>query len=753
MSVILSTESSRKRKQTEAMEALEAEKRAKAHQKLLKKTAKSSLLSGTAVPPAGNKPPRSSNKGGAIAAIKASSKTVATKSAVGKDPDIDFDNFSNYSNDGSLAQEPVYNYAEELEKVMEAKVAADLTGGTTMWPRKADLQALVSGIPATQPILLSPNNTIFTDSVGRVKVLAAQDMMIYADVKIGPASDGEPGTIFVVFEGPALDLLPHFYQIMEIPVSRDVLRRATIVMSGVTDPVNPGSPLSIDELKATIFFSPHVQLCYVSVEVCHQIVAYLSKEIRFAPDNYWAPIVDYEETGTGVPEEFRQGSKIPDKGGGQGGDTLSVVPRPQRPESLRAAKSKAPEDLQEAYIHASKMYKVPSQLITQSALLASREEKSSIAQELTSSLGYTGTRGKDSMEKQGLALNPLFLLSVAPLGTFRMSWQELQANYFNRAISPISPKRLVSGGTNFSVGNRGRDLRYYRNLQETYGHGSSLVQVHGRRYADMKDVSEDSVEFTGWLAGEDGKFVSMDLDVVEDAVHNLMLLIFISHSMRYKFQHAFLEAVKRLFTFLRYNDLGPKNPSSEGFIYAIIAEFFASLEAIRVQMLGCRDTSDEDLFLKHIAMLPETEEGSPIADLREHFRRENSGSMAKMLLEEYQFNGSSATDSATKEEKEDMLRRNKEKKATKVAKKKAAAELAKALAASNNAGKPADVGNPSSARMVCAHYCSSVGCIFSEDKCFRKHFIPKKQSAEWKRVDAFHKERNLQPSKSFLEAK
>ena len=138
------------------------------------------------------------------------------------------------------------------------------------------------------------------------------------------------------------------------------------------------------------------------------------------------------------------------------------------------------------------MYETPAAIITESAALEKKGAKtdSSLMQELTHKLGTTGPRAKDSMEKHGMSADILLLLSVAPAGTLRTSILEVQGKYFIRVITAINPRRMLSNVLSFSIGDGGRDLRYFRNFHESYGH--SLVLVHGRKYMDMRDSSEDS---------------------------------------------------------------------------------------------------------------------------------------------------------------------------------------------------------------------------------------------------------------------
>ena len=105
-----------------------------------------------------------------------------------------------------------------------------------------------------------------------------------------------------------------------------------MVMTSETDPVDKGSHLSMIEMAITIFFAPTAELALVQPDQCDEIAQYLPGEIRCAPSDYWAPVAEYKAHVVPPTPPLHTPAYVSNSG------TPGVVPKVQRPDTLRAAK-------------------------------------------------------------------------------------------------------------------------------------------------------------------------------------------------------------------------------------------------------------------------------------------------------------------------------------------------------------------------------------------------------------------------------
>ena len=364
-------------------------------------------------------------------------------------------------------------------------------------------------------------------------------------------------------------------------------------------------------------------------------------------------------------------------------------------------------------------------------------------QDLTQIVGRLGnSKPTDTLEKNGMSSAILIAFSVSPKGTLNSTVAEKTSSVFNRLSIPGHRSKFLHVVISWELS----DLTVYRNLKEVYGHQQK--DLRARKYAMIRDTTDGLAEYVALMKGLEGVFVATDLRIIKDAVMNMLLVIFITHDMRYKFQNEMICATLRCFEYLAVTDFGINHPSSQNYIELVLKELFSGFERIRILALHARDRSADDELMRLLQLVPDLNpQTSWIVQIFDHFKHANTQDFMEGLV------GASSSSSDKKkaggkteeEKKESWAQKNRDKKAAKKARNEQAAKQI------NTDNQPRL--DPMLDHGVCSFYNTAKGCNRRDGECRRNHIVPRRNSNGWRKLSEYFKDKNISPCKEFLEAK
>ena len=482
-------------------------------------------------------------------------------------------------------------------------------------------------------------------------------------------------------------------------------------------------------------------------------ILYLSSLVRWATEEYFEPVTCCEphptkETnspanlGLALPADSTHLSE------GSIPTAVAAVPKAQRP-NIKYVSVPSTSDLTAKYPQAQFMFQVSQPIINAAIVSSSKEGKGENG--ILEALRASSVANVNTMRKQGMNPHTLHVLSVAGSETLKATLQEVRKRFNTRVDCPINMAIMKHYIQSWMIEDDGHGIKYFIGLEVFHGYGAG--EAYARRFNVLDDIVDHSKAYLSLVEKLDFKRFSTDLNVMKDAARNVLLLLFIMNNMRFCFQSAMLDALDRLFFYIKKNDFGPSSTCSADFIRLCLVEFFNCLDDFRSRLSESRDDSDSLEMLDELEFLPHLEDGSPIVLIQQLMYFTYGRNVAQLLISGSGKSPSASNEALDTKDSKTKSERNKEKKDKKKAKLLSRPSNPLGTSAqvihTNNVNPPVGKLLNAKRKIFCLMFNSKKGCQFGSS-CRFTHEIPLIGSSEWNHLEGLFSDRGVEASASFV---
>ena len=624
---------------------------------------------------------------------------------------------------------------------------------TRLWPTPAEMSAAISGVavPVVGTSKVAPLSALFVKTVD--KVTNSPESAVLSSTIICPGSDVPTGAMFVTLPDDTVDdkNIHDFYQVRGVPSSRLGLRKAQKIITSRGDTAANGNLMDADDIT-DILFGPTDKLCTLPIGGVAQVL-YVSSIVSWATEEYFEPITSCE------PDSVSAHPLIPGvdqvlpayvSSHASAGITHShSVPnrevfKSSRPH-IRYASVPREVEITAKYPHAPYMFKVSQPIINTAIVSSSKENKGEhgILEAIKASAGSNG----NTMRKLGMSSYTLHVLSVAASEALKATLQEVRKRFNQRVDCPINMVVMSHYTQSWALPDSGSGIKSFVGLDVF--HGSVGGEAHARKYNSIDDLTTHSKVYLTLLEQLEFRHFATDLNVMKTAAKNILLLLFIMHNMRFCFQSGMLDALDRLFVYIRLKDFGPSSSCSADFIRLCLVEFFNNLDDFRARLSESRDDSESNSLLEELSLVPDLGIGAPIILIHECMYHAYGRNVAQMLI-------AGVGDSIQVHKNgEDKPRANSNKNRKDRKKAKLLLGLPKTptpppqlkvvtVPADNNAASKND-----KRKSYCIMFNSKKGCQYG-NSCKFAHEVPSLGSDQWSRLENIFSDRGVEATAAFV---
>jgi hypothetical protein len=346
-------------------------------------------------------------------------------------------------------------------------------------------------------------------------------------------------------------------------------------------------------------------------------------------------------------------------------------------------------------------------------------------------------------------------VSYVPSVALNNNINDLASQILDRIRAPICTVLLVHMIKSWSITFHPKSL--FNFIPLVVHKGSLNSEIALREFEQFTKVDGDlDTEYLKLITMHRISDISITISMLEIAVQNFLLCIFILWEMRLDLQDEMLRSVQRLFVWLREHSVSSDNSAMIDFCLCACVEFFREWDRFRRH---CREVTYEGMsvFLQREgSIIPSLGPQSLISNLYVRFSlTDSSFPLANLISSVSGQDGKVAAISAVPvtvpTDPSARTLRNKAKKLENRNKKAAAALLAAASPIVNKLVGAPRAGVPKAKYGVCARFFSTAGCVYGAS-CNREHgVVPIKGSADWLSTEEFLKRNHLVPTAAFTQ--
>ena len=349
-------------------------------------------------------------------------------------------------------------------------------------------------------------------------------------------------------------------------------------------------------------------------------------------------------------------------------------------------------------------------------------------------------------------------VSYVPQVALNNNIHDIAAHILDRIRSPICTSLLVSLLKSWAIPVQPKSLYNFIPLHIHMGHGAQNAEITLRQFENFSSLDDAlDPEYVKLIASHLIPELNITMAMLEIAVQNVLLCIFILWEMRLDVQDEMLRSVDRLFSWLRDNSVSSNNQAMLKFGLCVIVEFFREWDKFRRECRNVCYVGVAQLLRQRGAAIPDTASQSFIGRLYTRFSLDDLAFPLSGLINNVSGNvpviSSPVADKAAKDllaskaakKAADKLARDLKNKNAKAAKALVAVVLPPTKVVPGAAGTAAGV----KLHKVCASFHSTAGCVYA-GSCNRVHGNPPvKNSADWLAAEAFMKLKSLTPTVAF----
>jgi len=679
------------------------------------------------------------------AADKANKDEEAETKINTEDGSLSIDDEDEYSVIASPGQP---NEDVRISTALEAMVTKRMLASgsaTRLWPTPIEMSAAISGMvaPVVRTSKVAPLSALFVKTVD--KVTNSPESAVLSLAIICPGSDVPTGAVFVTLPDDTGDdkNIHDFYQVRGVPSSRFGLRKATKIITSRGDATANGNLMDADDIT-DILFGPTDKLCTLPIGGVTQVL-YVSSIVSWATEEYFEPITSCEPNLTSahpLAPAYDSSNAAAGTSHSHSVPNLEVL-KSARPH-IRYASVPREIEITKKYPHAPYMFQVSQPIINTAIVSSSKENKgeNGILEAIKASAGSTGS----TMRKLGMSTHTLHVLSVAASEALKATLQEVRKRFNQRVDCPINMVVMSHYIQSWVLSDAGSGIKSFVGLEVF--HGNAGGEAYARKYNSIDDLTAHSKAYLTLVEQLEFRHFATDLNVMKNAAKNILLLLFIMHNMRFCFQSGMLDALDRLFVYIKMKDFGPSSGCSADFIRLCLVEFFNNLDDFRARLSESRDDSESVSLLEELSLVPDLGISSPIILIQECMYHAYGRNVAQMLIA-----GVGDSD-RVQENGEDKPKANKNKNRKDRQKAKVLSGLPKPPAPPSQLKvvvPPAfhNTSKNDKRKSFCIMFNSKKGCQYG-NSCKFAHEVPPLGSDQWSRLENIFSERGVEATAAFV---
>lgn len=280
---------------------------------------------------------------------------------------------------------------------------------------------------------------------------------------------------------------------------------------------------------------------------------------------------------------------------------------------------------------AARMFAATTFEIEKSAAHEKQKAERASKQEMTT---HSSTKIANSYGASGGSLNLLYHMSIAAYTAKHQTTAQVAFKICNRtlcATSPVTVHQLIN-----SWALPTKHLSYLGRLEWRWGQDRAHLRM--QMYQTMEGTIEYSADYLALIAGDGDIGGDMcthinTIPYLKIKLENLLLTIFASTNMRFKYQIAMLQSLDRFIDFLSSHDMGVGNPVMSKMIETSTTQYLSNLNYIKFQ-IDSNVIHTEDDILSLFDSIPDLSPEGRYMKLQLHLSLTDTFGSTAMLIQQ-----------------------------------------------------------------------------------------------------------------------